>query len=426
MRTTRTILVAGLSALAIFAPFGAAANASEPEPELTQTTTTDLPTSLPPVPADLMSWASATQSDLTKDDQFLTVRLSDDRTGAEVFWHGETTAALEDALDAVPSAFDVSVEQTEYLPGELRRAATDLLAGGTLNGEEVTATWTIPDGSGIGVSLEEVEGPSARRALPSEFAGFPLEVERGSNEAAIGRQDDDLHIGGSRIYNRENGGGCTMGFAVHDYQLNIDGGMFASHCGNNGDRWARNGVSSLVALGTTRYELDQRDGAIITDTYFQPGVYIGSYTSDAYVLLTGVANPVQNTELCYSGSYSGTVCGNLVSVPNYNYTLTGVGAINGFRTAQLDGLPALGNGDSGGPSVVPVAAPSGGVYLWAGGITSAMPSNNKSANCQGVPGTGPVNSTNPADRQCSHIGISTRAFEIAQQFGFTIQTVRPS
>lgn len=202
--------------------------------------------------------------------------------------------------------------------------------------------------------------------------------------------------------------------------------MFASHCGNIGDEWARpSDTGAFYSMGSTGYEVDDRDGAILTKTFFQPAIYIGDWQSDAYVGITGVNNPVFNTEMCYSGSFSGTTCGSLVSVPVYNYSLGGVGDIVGVRTANPMGHPAVGNGDSGGPGVVPVAAPNGGVYLHASLIISAIPSNNKSANCQGVPGKGPVNSTNPADRQCSHIVAGTKARDIVNNLGWAIRTVAP-
>ena len=104
-------------------------------------------------------------------------------------------------------------------------------------------------------------------------------------------------------------------------------------------------------MGSTGAEINNRDGAILTGTFFNPAVYIGSYTSDAYVGITTVNTPVNGTEICYSGSFSGTTCGNIVSQPIYNYSLTGVGNITGLMTANPQGLPAFGNGDSGGPGI---------------------------------------------------------------------------
>jgi hypothetical protein len=384
-------------------------------------TRTALDTALPPVSAELMDWASATQEELSGLDEFSTVRLSDDRTGAEIYWHGQETPALDEALDEVPAGYWVDVAQTTYLPGALRDAAESLLAEGVLGGMPVTSTWANPDGSGVSATLATDTENAARRTSPTATHGFPLTVTAEELAPAVGRQNDNYHMGGSRLRNATAGNGCTLGFAVAlPGDPATQGGMFASHCTAINDRWVRpSDTSQVFSMGTATAEVNNRDGAILTGTFFSPGVYIGSYTSDAIVYITGVANPVQNTEICYSGSYSGTVCGSLVSVPTYNYSLASVpGTITGVRTAQTQGYPAAGNGDSGGPGVVPVSAPDGGVYLWAGTIISAIPTDSPTT-CQGVPGGG------ASDRRCSHIVASTKAHEIATTAGWLIRVVNP-
>jgi len=426
-----TLVIATTVALAVAIPLqGASAGEPSPAAETPPGSspaplTVELDTALPSVPADLMTWATATQAALVDEAAFLTVRISDDRESAQVFWHGDPTPELTAVLEEAPTTYGIEITQTAYLPGDLREAARELLATGSISGQEVTATWPNPDGTGVSATIAPPAGRQARLALPSEIDGIPLDVSQGDVTEARGRQDDDLHLGGARI-NRVGGGACTLGFAASSPTIG-DGGIFASHCGNPLDQWARpSATGTWFGMGQTTHEVDGRDGAMLTGTYFNPAMYVGSYTSAAYVSITGTANPVQNTEICYSGSYSGLNCGNLVSVPYYNYSLAGVGAIEGFRTANVQGYPAIGNGDSGGPGIVPVSAPNGGSYLWAAAIISAMPSNNKSATCAGVPGTGPVNSTNPADRQCSPIAIATRAVEIADQFFVKIKTVSPN
>ncbi|MCE7482944.1 S1 family peptidase [Microbacterium profundi] len=386
--------------------------------------TTDLKTLLPPVPEGLMNWASETQDRLESVNQFSTVSLSEDRKSAEIYWYGAATDALDEALTAAPAEYAVTVVPTLYEPGELRTAALDLLNAGEFNGSAVTATWPDFDGSGLGVQIDDM---SANRGTgATEYQGFPVEVSEGEAAAAIGRQDDNLHLGGSRLVRASTGGRCSLGFSVQSTASSpTDGGMFAAHCGNVGDAWLRPTPTSgtYVSMGSTGAEINNRDGAILTGTFFNPAVYIGSYTSDAYVGITTVNTPVNGTEICYSGSFSGTTCGNIVSQPIYNYSLTGVGNITGLMTANPQGLPAFGNGDSGGPGIAVFQHTDGTLRISASTIISAIPSNNKSANCQGIPGSGPANSTNPNDRQCSHIGIVTRAKDIASSLGYSIKTV---
>lgn len=432
---TRGLLVAGtvvgLIATSVSPSFAAANDSSsDTESSVDIPATTDLKTLLPPVPEDLMKWASDTQTQFENDPQFSTVRLSDDRKSAEIFWHGDVTSDLTEAVAMAPATYPIEVESTAYQPGELRQAAVALLEQGTLSGATVTATWANPDGSGLGVEVirDSAARSSEAQSEQAAFSGFPVEIAEGENVGTVGRLDDNLHIGGSRLL-KTTGGACSLGFAVQvpgEPGASGHGGMFASHCGNVGDSWVRpSSTSSVYAMGSTAVEVNDRDGAILRGTYFQPAVYIGSYQSSSYVSVTSVNNPVANTEICYSGSFSGTTCGNLVSVPIYNYSLAGVGSITGLRTANPQGLPAAGNGDSGGPGIVVVRHTDGSLRISASVIISAIPANNKKANCQGVPGSGPDNSTNPADRQCSHIVTATKARDIANNVGYEIRTVTP-
>jgi hypothetical protein len=391
--------------------------------------TVDLQTLLPPVPEALMDWASDTQERLADNDQFSTVSLSSDRKSAEIYWFGEQTEELSRALDDAPLAYPISIVPTAHEPGTLRRAALEVLASGDFGGAAVSATWPEFDGSGIGVKVEQSNNRRSAAPTITEYHGLPVEVTTGDFVPAVGRQDDNLHIGGSRLL-KTTGGACTLGFAVqapNDPSQYAQGGMFASHCGNVGDQWVRPSSTpgQYYTMGSTAVEVNDRDGAILHGTYFQPAVYIGSYTSNSYVGITSVNNPVNGTEICYSGSFSGTTCGNIVSQPIYNYNLAGVGAITGLMTANPQGLPGAGNGDSGGPGIVPVQHTDGSLRISASVIISAIPRYNKDANCQGEAGSGPPNSENPADRQCSHIVIATKARDIVNNLGYTIRTMAP-
>lgn len=412
-----------LCALAISPTAASAAPLADEETTPDGVTSIQLETALPAVPAELMEWASDTQNNLSNLDSFSTVRLSDDRTGAEIFWHGEETDELQSALAEASGDFWVEVQQTKYEPGILREEALKLLEAGSLEGAEITSTWANPDGSGISATVAPGVGAQKRGEGTTEINGVPLTVTVEGLEPAAGRLNDNYHFGGSRLINATQGNGCSLGFAVAlPNSPSTNGGMFAAHCTDINDQWVRpSDVSGqYFTMGTATAKVNSRDGAILTGTFYSPGVYIGSYTSDAFVYITGIANPVQNTEICYSGSYSGTSCGNLVAVPTYNYSLTGVGNITGVRTAQTQGYPAAGNGDSGGPGVVPVSAPGGGAYIWAGTIISAIPTNNSSTNCQGVPGSSATNG-----RKCSHIVASTKASEIASNAGWAIRVDAP-
>lgn len=97
-----------------------------------------------------------------------------------------------------------------------------------------------------------------------------------------------------------------------------------------------------------------------------------------------------NNSVCYSGSFTGTICSNKVSAVNQTVCYEFLQCYGGLAiTDQISGYPAAGNGDSGGP-VVSVAGGS----AYASGIISGI--QNYSANCIGIPG-----SNDEGGRKCS-------------------------
>lgn len=85
---------------------------------------------------------------------------------------------------------------------------------------------------------------------------------------------------------------------------------------------------------------------------YQPVVYVGyRYSNDA----TGVAGwvtPILNGYVCYSGAPSGIVCGNKMTALSVSAAYGPMQIYFGLtRTSQVDGISAVGNGDSGGPVI---------------------------------------------------------------------------
>lgn len=65
-------------------------------------------------------------------------------------------------------------------------------------------------------------------------------------------------------------------------------------------------------------------------------------------------------EICYSGSYGGLKCGDIVKDTSDIYQFEGYPTqITGFRTEQSNSEPAAGHGDSGGPGNQLVSTSSG-------------------------------------------------------------------
>lgn len=90
-----------------------------------------------------------------------------------------------------------------------------------------------------------------------------------------------------------------------------------------------------------------------------PGVFIGDNTVSGSTVhpVKGVAGASVGSRVCYSGSLTGTVCGNIVS--NTNATVC-YGAPYGCYdhlvvTTHEYSTPSAGQGDSGGPAFISTA-----------------------------------------------------------------------
>lgn len=143
-------------------------------------------------------------------------------------------------------------------------------------------------------------------------------------------------------------------------------------------------------------------------------MWASTWNSNVYTQINGSTGHVVGQELCYSGSCSGLVCGNIVTDPTFNYNLGGdLTNVTGFVTEHVSGTPAVGNGDSGGPGYSLVNT-SGGLKRLAVGIISAIPGDSGTA-CSGVPGA-------LDGRRCSPVVISTSVNQIGANTGWFVPT----
>lgn len=172
-----------------------------------------------------------------------------------------------------------------------------------------------------------------------------------------------------------------------------------------------------MTYGTQARQHWPLDGAVITGRGYSAAIYWGGYLSNQGVPISGAANPVLGNELCFSGAYSGTVCGAQVTDTDVFYRLQVDGVIReitGFRHQRMDGTPVFGNGDSGGPGVLPMTVAGGRIEFWGSTIVSAIPQDS-TEDCTGFPGGG--------GRLCNPIGLSTSAIDsAAEMFGMTLKT----
>ncbi len=181
--------------------------------------------------------------------------------------------------------------------------------------------------------------------------------------------------------------GCTTGYPVlrvQDSQLNM---LTADHCSTTQEETWYFGGGSHVA-GTSTF---QAPGDTDLELFIQPAslstwMLAGNYTDNNTVApIRGYAAPVGGNSVCYSGSRSGLVCNNVLeSSDTYNC----IGFLTCYWTrwsTQSSGVPAAGNGDSGGPVSILVLRSDNSVGAYGVGIVSMIPGGS-STNCTGEPG----------------------------------------
>jgi hypothetical protein len=383
------------------------------------TTRTDLDgLTLPMVPKEMAKLASDLTESFQAHPQFASAEVTPERDRVVVHWFGEPDDALTSALKGEPQIASI-IDQTQYMPGDLRAAAEDLIrsdlsvasAGAEYDGSGITVSLVVPDQR----SKSSPHTPDRLAAL----TGFPTFVEEARPVEASSRlADHGYHLGGARI--RQFDGAflrqsCTAGFpVVKGSDTTKKGMMFAAHCGSVGDQWVTDDGTSAYDFGKIAVRNTTYDGAILEMGFVNPYIWIGPHDTSSYVAINGVLSPFIGQEVCYSGSFSGLSCGNIVDTVNLEYNLGGdLTAVKGFRTENANGNPAAGNGDSGGPGYSIVSTPTG-VKRWAVGIISAIPGDS-GATCAGVPG-----SSAAGGRKCSPKVISTSVVLIANKTGWYV------
>lgn len=198
-------------------------------------------------------------------------------------------------------------ETAVYSRAELEEVVDDVIEEG-IPGAEVV--WAAPSPDTTGVNLGLREQPRAR-TLAKHPSGIPLFVENyGDAEPAMSRLDSSgtYHLGGARVRGPESS--CTSGFAVQS--VSGDTGMlFADHCGTGGTVWKK-----ATSMGTTVGTRGLGGGSDLAIIYSHstatplPAAYWGAYNTDMAVSILGTLTPIHGGNICMSGSYSGTVCGN--------------------------------------------------------------------------------------------------------------------
>lgn len=164
---------------------------------------------LPPASTAMLEEATAIEAKFADHEQFNTVEINPDRTRLIVWWHGAADAELQLFLDR--QSVPVSVEQTQFLPGEIKAAAKTLVD--QFETTDVTSSYVTKEGDRIKVTLGSSSDTGSKQSrAESELtskAGYPVEIEVGAGiaPASLARQYDTFVLGGAKITNYAAGNG---------------------------------------------------------------------------------------------------------------------------------------------------------------------------------------------------------------------------
>lgn len=268
-----------------------------------------------------------------------------------------------------------------------------------------------PSADGTTITIGVTKSAMSRQQsepLPDKLSGVPVTfVEEAPVELTTRSSNVAPVISGSYTWGGTSNGNmaCTSGFPVlrsADNQYNM---ITADHCTD------QQGVPWYFGSGTNHSIGDstfQAPGGTDLELYTEPDslaawVLVGSYTDSSSALpIRGYTAPVGGNSVCYSGSRSGIVCSNVLEA---NDTYNCVAALQCYWTrwsTQSNGIPAAGNGDSGGPVIIPVQRTSDNtIGAYGVGVISMIA--NHSSSCTGEPGTTAANG-----RKCSaNVGFAS-------------------
>jgi streptogrisin D len=350
-----------------------------------------------------------------------------ERNKLSLYWHGTVPPEVSARVDeARADGIEVAIASAPYTEAALLREADRIsrmpLFQGARTGQRMMRVGPRPDGSGLDVGISGlpagVDAAQARELVPALESTVPLAIGPMNPVSFASRLFDfPAFWGGSYIARRIDATRiyeCTSAFGVTGLNGAATYLITAAHCGAGtwGSAFFRDANGNIVqdVYGSTiaAGRNTGRDvqliltpggagghvywGAPINPPNGDPGSLNGAPVGG------DSANNV-NDSVCLSGSFSGTICEDLVRIAQTNLTITidppvnGVGRITNLASAVHIGgrtLGIVGNGDSGGPVV---SVRSDGKLL-ARGVISAMELGLAVRPCQGY---------NPPGRTCSSI-----------------------
>lgn len=327
-----------------------------------------------------------------------TVEVDKNRQNLIFYVAQSDVSKAQTAIEKVLPKESFSIQPAKYSKAELDEAAQKVIAGGLVlaDNSRIVSVGPLPDGSALAVGVNSDNVTSLQRTIaPRVQSSVPVVVEESEEIIPAYWRWEDQAPYKTGAYMRSSQGACTTGFWITTTSTlidRIDSNLTADHCGTTGTTWmsgqssggtgATLGVGQGQAGGGSDHELLNMPAG--TGVSKAPYVYVGVYNGNAIAPIAGyTGTPQVGNSVCYTGTQSGQVCSNTVTRVNQYicYSYIPAQCYGGLTvTEQSNGVPAAGNGDSGGPVISAI----GGV-AYASGIISGI--SNPGSNCTGKPST---------------------------------------
>ena len=331
-------------------------------------------------------------TDIVMDDDVRsinTVTWDKDTDVLTFFVYGDATEVAESIDQMLPSEQQWKIVPSVRPIADLELAIETLAAtpGALPAGATFASGKPAPDGSSITVGIETASDRTLRAApLPEAFEGIPVNFEREEMAISTTRARSTAPVM-SGNYMTNNSTSCTTGFPVlrgQDSQYNM---LTADHCATvQNQTWYFGGGSHSAGKSTFQAPGDTDLELFIEPASLSTWVLVGNHTDNSTVApIRGYVAPVGGNGICYSGSRSGLVCNNAADSAD---TYSCIGFLTCYWTRwtnQAAGVPAAGNGDSGGPVIALGQRADGTIGAYGIGVVSMIPGGSPAV-CTGDPG----------------------------------------
>jgi streptogrisin D len=317
------------------------------------------------------------------------------RRALDVYWHGAVPASVSsETVAARADGVTVTVIPAPYTRDELL-AETKRLADLTMVDDKAAVQLAMIgpkfDGTGLaaGVSGLDKKLPTARipaqarQLLPTLASAVPVDITATERPRLASRYADTPPFWGGAWMVRTGGGACTTGFGVTGLNGASTYILTANHCGHG--EWRSGGNTYFIGNSVTTAVDRPHDSQLLLGNQAGARIYTGEYlgsTNQGSAPVKGAVPSATGGTVCTSGAYSGERCGITVIATGLTINVTGYGQMVHMSAADHPNASAVGNGDSGGPTV---SYTTNGVL--ARGTISAM-DPGLVVPCTGVPSGG--------------------------------------